>query len=167
MSARPREADQLDDVLISKGAIQRHVSPIGRHGLVPVTKYDDDDEQTRFRSMVNRSTSRDKHVVFDDAPYEPKFDGTLTYSNDSCDVSQQFDLRITELLEQLRSANETIQMLKSGNDKPKVANYVKAPKYDGTGSILSFLTFNRPSGVPGDPRATKIAISLKPAEIRC
>ena len=33
--------------------------------------------------------------------------------------------------------------------------------------VFVHLTFNRPSGVPGDPRATKIAISLKPAEIRC
>ena len=58
VSPRYREADQLDDRLISEGAIRRHVSPIGRHGLAPVTKYNDDEEQTRSQSRFNRSTSR-------------------------------------------------------------------------------------------------------------
>ena len=43
VSPRHMEADQLDDGLISRGAIQRHVSPIGRHGLAPVTRYNDDE----------------------------------------------------------------------------------------------------------------------------
>ena len=46
---------------------------------------------------------------------------------------------MSELLERVRNMNEEIQMLKSGNDKPKASNYVKAPKYNGTSSILSFL----------------------------
>ena len=74
VSPRCREAVQLDERLISGGAIRRHVSPIGRHGLAPVTKCNDGEEQTKSQSRFNRSTSRDKHVAFDDAPYEPKFD---------------------------------------------------------------------------------------------
>ena len=139
VSPRYREADQLDDRLISGGAIRRHVSPIGRHGLAPVTKYNHDEEQTRFQSKFNRSTSQDKHVAFDDAPYEPKFTSTPTYSNNSRHVGKSSDSQMAELLEHVRSMNEEIQLLKSKNNKPKVSNYVKAPKYNGTGSILSFL----------------------------
>ena len=139
VSPRYREADQLDDRLISGGAMRRHVSPIGRHGLAPVTKYNDDEEQTRSQSRFNRSTSRDKHVAFDDAPYEPKFTSTPTYFNNSRYVGKSSDSQMAEMLEHMRSMNEEIQLLKSKSNKPKVFNYVKAPKYNGTGSILSFL----------------------------
>ena len=139
VSPRYREADQLDDRLISAGAMQRPVSPIGRHGLAPVTKFNDDEEQTGSQSRFNRSTSRDKHVAFDDAPYEPKFTSIPTYSNNSCYVGKSSDSQMAELLEHVRSMNEEIQLLKSENNKPKAPNYVKAPKYNGTGSILSFL----------------------------